>query len=120
MTDALQFISIKPAEKGTAKVTIAPVDEDGTALTFAQLSNPKWQLMRTDGTVVNSRTFATNALTSLVFRLSGDDLAVFSDDDWIRRLSIQATYNSDIGTNNPLNAECEFHIQGILGQTDET
>lgn len=114
-----QLITIRPAEKGTAVVTLAPVDEDGVALTFGQLINPEWQFMRTDGTVVNARTFAASALTSLEFVLTGDDLALFGSSDNKRRVvSFQATYDSTAGNGLPLIAECMFAIDPMIGQAD--
>lgn len=114
-----QAITVRPAEKGTAVVTLAPVDEDGVALTFGQLINPEWQLMRTDGTVVNTRTFAASALTSLEFVLTGLDLVLFGANDNKKRvISFQATYDSTVGDGLPLIAECTFIIDPILGQAD--
>jgi len=114
-----QLITVRPAEKGTAVVTLSPVDEDGVALTFGQLINPEWQLMRTDGTVVNTRTFAASALTSLEFVLKGADLVLFgANDNKIRVLSFQATYDSTAGDDLPLIAECKFYIDLMLGQAD--
>ncbi len=116
-----QTITVTPAEKGSAVVTIAPVDEDGVALTIGQLTLPKWQLMRTDGTVVNTRTFALCSLTALSFVLKIADLAVFGvTDNLIRVLSFQATYDSSAGTGLPLNAECRFKIDRLLGQVDSS
>jgi len=117
MTD---FISVRPAEKGTAVVTIAPVDEDGVALTFGQLTNPQWQLMKTNGAVVNDRTFTLSALSGLSWVISGDDLAIFgSNDSGNRVISFQAEYDSSLGTGLPLTAECVFAIDKLVGQVNE-
>jgi hypothetical protein len=114
-----QSISVEPNEKGTAVVTIAPTDEDDTALVFTDLTDPKWQLMRSDGSVVNDRTFALCAMTALTFVLSGDDLAIFGPwDDRERILSFSATYNSTNGTGLPLVAECSFTVSRVTGQVD--
>ena len=118
---SIQTISITPNEKGTAIVTISPTDEDDAALTFGELTNPQWQLMRASGTVVNGRTFAASSMTSLEFVLSGDDLAIFGDSDRGNRvLSFYATYDSTAGSDLPLVGECVFNIQRILGQVDES
>ena len=115
-----QQITVTLSELGTGKVVLAPTDEDGTALAIGDLTAPKWQLMRTDGTVVNSRTFAAGTLSSLTFALTGDDLAIFGDDDNAHRvLSFQATYDSDLGEGLPLKSECKFPINRLLGQTDQ-
>jgi hypothetical protein len=115
----VQSISVQPNEKGTAKVTITPTDEDENTLEFADLTDPVWQLMKEDGTVVNNRTFANCTMTSLSFILSGDDLVMFgSGDSGLRYLSFHATYDSTLGNDLPLVAEATFIITAVLGQTD--
>jgi hypothetical protein len=111
------------AEKGTAIVTVSPVDDNGTALTFAQLTNPEWQLMNTDGTVINDRTFANSAMTSLQFILSGEDLAIFGDSDRGNRvLSFSAQYTGTLDDSTSFTgnivAEVVFNVFRVLGQVD--
>ena len=111
------------AEKGTAIVTISPVDDNGTSLTFAQLTSPEWQLMNTDGTVINDRTFANSAMTSLQFVLSGDDLAIFGDSDRGNRvLSFSAQYTGTMDDSTSFTgnivAEGVFNVFRVLGQVD--
>ena len=111
------------AEKGTAIVTISTVDDNGTALTFAQLTNPEWQLMNTDGTVINDRTFANSAMTSLQFVLSGDDLAIFGDSDRGNRvLSFSAQYTGTLDDSSSFTgnivSEGVFNVFRVLGQVD--
>lgn len=100
----IEFLDIKPTEKGTLIITLTPVDENGDALVFSQLTSPSFQLMRSNGAVINNRSFANSALSSLTFVLKDDDLAYFgSEDDTIRILSFQATYNSStLGTDLPI------------------
>jgi len=113
------MITVSPYEQGTAIVTIDPQDEDGNSLTISQLTNPQWQLMRVDGTIINDRSFANSSVTDLSWVLSGDDLAIFSMSDTGERvLSFKATYNSTIGLNLPLIGECEFTVTKVLGQTN--
>ena len=111
------------AEKGTAIVTVSPVDDNGIALTFAQLTNPEFQLMNTDGTVINDRTFANSAMTSLQFVLSGDDLAIFGDSDRGNRvLSFSAQYTGTLDDSTSfignIVAEGVFNVFRVLGQVD--
>jgi len=121
-----QIIDItKPAEEGAAKVTVTPTDEDGTVISFAQLTDPAWQLMITDpagvSTIVNENSFANNPLSSLVFGLTGEDLAMFgvNDTGW-RTLAFQATYDSDdLGADTPLKGECTFEICKLLNVVDQ-
>lgn len=110
-------------EKGTAIVTISPVDDNGTALTFAQLTKPEWQLMNTNGTVINDRTFANSAMTSLQFVLSGEDLAIFGDSDRGNRvLSFSAQYTGTLDDSTSFTgnivAEGVFNVFRVLGQVD--
>lgn len=111
------------AEKGTAIVTISPVDDNGTALTFAQLTSPEWQLMNTDGTVINDRTFANSDMASLQFVLSGDDLAIFGESDRGNRvLSFSAQYTGTMDDSTTFSgnivAEGVFNVFRVLGQVD--
>lgn len=111
------------AEKGTAIVTVSTVDDNGTALTFAQLTSPEWQLMNIDGTVINDRTFANSAMTSLQFVLSGDDLAIFGDSDRGNRvLSFSAQYTGTLDDSTSfignIVAEGVFNVFRVLGQVD--
>ena len=107
--------------QGTAVVTISPVDENGIAVTFAQLTDLQWQLMRTDGEVVNSRDFVASAMTSLQFVLTGDDLAIFGDwDRGERVVSFQATYVGTLDDGSTFTgrivAEGSFNVYNVLGQ----
>lgn len=115
-----QMISVKPSEKGTAKVTIAPVDEEGTDLTLTQLKTPQWQLMKTDGTIVNNRDFASCPISALSWALTGDDLVLFTSDNHKRILSIQALYDSNLGNDLHLTAEFMFEIDPLYGQVNES
>ena len=121
---SVQVISVDDiAERGTAIVTISPVDDNGTALTFAQLTSPEWQLMNIDGTVINDRTFANTTMTSLQFVLSGDDLAIFGDSDRGNRvLSFRAQYTGTLDDNTSFTgnivAEGVFNVFRVLGQVD--
>lgn len=120
----IQEIAVEPFEQGTAIVTVAPVDSNGTAITFDLLENPQWQLMKESGSVVNDRTFASSAMTSLQFILTGDDLAIFGTSDRGNRvISFQSTYlgRLDDGTTfiAKVVAEGRFNVQKVLGQVDD-
>lgn len=121
----IQLITVTPGENGTAVVTLSPVDQNGTAVTFSQLKTPACQLMRDNEThdIINDRDFATFLLTSLTFVLQGDDLAAFGDGDGGGRfLSFHAKYDSEIDgvaySDLPLTGECKFNICKFVGQAD--
>lgn len=114
---AITIDTTKPAELGTALVTLAYTDEGGNTVVPTSLA---YQLMKTDGTVVNSRTFAASTFSGTSIVLSGDDLAIFGSSDSGRRvLSVQGVYDSDAGSDLPLKAELRFTVQSLLGQTDQ-
>ena len=115
---AITMSPTRPAELGTAVITLAFTDEDGITVVPTSLA---WQLTRTDGTVVNSRTFALGTFTGVTVVLSGNDLAMFGSRDTGKRVfSVQGVYDSTAGagTSLPLKAECEFSIEKLLGQVD--
>ncbi len=108
-------IGIQPAEKGTAIVTLGFTDEDGAVVVPTNLA---WQLMRSNGVVVNGRTFATGSFSGVTIVLSGDDLAILSrGDSGYRILSIQGIYTSSAGVDLPLKGECKFSISRFVGVT---
>jgi len=112
-----QVIRIKPSEGGTAVVSFTLADENGTALFFAQLKNPQWQLMNTKGDIINDRDFASSNMTSLDVVLSGADLLIAKEDDTGERfISFQGSYDSSIGNDLSVTAEASFFIDDLMGQ----
>ena len=114
----MSTISIRPAEKGTAIVTLTFTDEDGKGVVP---KSAQWQLMTTDGTIVNGRSFAECSFTGTEVVLSGDDLAIYgTTDSGYRLFAIHAVYDSDAGSDLPLNDEVRFKIQRLVSQVDES
>ena len=113
---AITISTTKPAEQGTAVVTLAFTDEDGATVVP---TGSAWQLMQTDGTVVNSRTFALSTFSGTKVVLSGDDLAMFgSSDSGDRVFSVKGVYDSSAGSGLTIPAELSFRVQKLLGQAD--
>ena len=106
-------LSTKPNERGTAVFTLTFTDEDDNTVIPTESA---WQLMRSDGTIVNSRDFASCTFTGTTVVLTGDDLQLFDNDDKKRIFAIQATYNSTAGNNLPLNDERQFKINPLVSQ----
>jgi hypothetical protein len=104
----------RPNEKGTAVFTIAFTDEDENAVVP---NTAAWQLMKTDGTIVNERSFENCSFTGDAVVLSGDDLQLFDNDSKKRVFAIHATYNSTAGDDLPLNDEVMFKITDLVSQT---
>ena len=110
-------MSIKPAELGTAVVTMEFADSLGNTVVPTSLY---WQLQRTNGVVINNRIFTDNQFTGSFVVLTGDDLALFGASDNTERIfSIHATYDSTYGSDLSLNAEFKFSIEKLLSQTDQ-
>jgi len=116
---AIQVLNKKPREKGTAVLTVVPKDQNNNTLTFAQLTNPQWQMITAKGTIVDGCSFEDSSLTSLSWTISGDQLALFgTSDTGIRFVTFKATYNSDIGNNLQIHDECKFTIEACSGITN--
>lgn len=79
-----------------------------------------FQLMKLDRSVINSRTFALGSFTGNKVILSGDDLAVFGDDDTLFRIfAVKGTYDSTYGDDLPCVCEIEFVITRMLNIPDQ-
>lgn len=100
-------------EQGTFPVTFSFLDEAGDALTPDSLT---WSLYDTDGNVINSRSGEVIAAdTSVTIVLTGDDLAITAGVTRLRRLTLEGTFTSDLGSGIPLKAEAEFEIGDLVG-----
>jgi len=116
-------ISVKPNQNGTAVVEMSFTDE-AVPPNAVTPTNLQWQLMKSDGTIVNDRSFADNSFSAsggeATVVLSWDDLALFGASDSGRRVfSIQGVYDSTAGYGLPIKDEAVFFIQQLLGQTNQ-
>ena len=106
-------ITVTPAKKGTAKVTISSFkDESGEAVTLTAVT---WTLTDQVGNVINSRSaVSVTPGMSVSFLLTGDDLAIGGNGRQ-RVLTIVATYNSTLGTGLTAPAQAFFKIEDMVG-----
>lgn len=111
MAVTTQF-TVKPAEKGTAKVTASFTDEAGTAVS-PNGGTLTWTLTDQRGTVINSRSAVAISSSSTVnVVLSGDDLSLALGDP-IRVITFECLYNSTLGSNLPLKIQGIFTIENL-------
>lgn len=115
----ITFIDDRLAEKSTGVATCAFKDENGQAVTPTSAT---WTLSDTSGTVINSRedVVISSLDTSVDIVLSGDDLAIsagFAGDAEERVLTVEAVYDSDLGSDLPAKAECHFYIENLAAIT---
>lgn len=105
-------ITVMPAEKGTAKVTVASFkDESGTAVTPSAVT---WTLTDRLGNVINSRSaVSVTPATSVSFLLTGNDLAI-GDNGRQRTITINATYSSSLGSGLTARAQAHFTIEDMV------
>jgi predicted pyridoxine 5'-phosphate oxidase superfamily flavin-nucleotide-binding protein len=105
-------ITVMPAEKGTAKVTVASFkDESGTAVTPIAIT---WTLTDRLGNVINSRSaVSVTPATSVSFLLTGNDLAIGINGKQ-RVITIAATYNSTLGSGLVARAQAYFTIEDMV------
>jgi len=104
-------LTTKAVDKSTYIVNCAFKDENGDAVAPNTL---KWTLTDGDGTVVNNRQDeeVSSPTSSEDIVLSGDDLK-HSDGKW-RVLTVKATYDSDAGSDLPLNESAKFQIDDLI------
>ena len=106
-------------EEGTLALTLAFTDDTGQAVAPSAAT---WTLTDRSGNVINSRqdvTISSPASTETIV-LSGDDLAFQSDESGIyieRRILVEATYSSDLGSDLPMKYEAAFIIQNLKAVT---
>jgi hypothetical protein len=111
------MISIGTAnEKGTAIVTCAFTDEDGTSVVPTSI---KWTLVDMFGTVINNRdrVVVTVPAASVNIVLSGNDLLILPREvraeQVDRFIVIEALYDSSLGVGLPANEEGSFKLRNL-------
>lgn len=108
-------LKVTAKEKSTYAVTVAFLTEAGVAVVRA---SARWTLTSGTGAVINGRTqvaIAPLAATVTVV-LQGADLAFQAGEATtaVRLFTIEATYDSTLGTSLPLKEECRFLIDDLL------
>jgi hypothetical protein len=112
-------LSVNAQEKSTYVITANFKDEAGQDVTPTSAT---WTLTDEDGTVINSRqAVAISPLAASVdIVLTGADLAVdtgFSGDAQERVFTIEAVYDSSLGTGLTLKAEARFNVDNLIAVT---
>lgn len=111
-----KFLNKQFHEQGTTALNVSFKDERNKDVIPKTQS---WQLMKLDHTVLNNRTFENGSFTGNIVVLSGDDLAIFGDDDTrFRIFAVKATYDSTLGNDLPCNCEIEFVITRLQNISD--
>lgn len=109
-------LTTQAVEKSTFPVTADFTDEDGASVIPNTLF---WTLTDRYGNVINSREDVEieTPAASVTVVLSGDDLALLTSDpfDYERYMSFEGTYDSDLGSNLPLNDGVQFEIYPLPG-----
>ena len=114
-----ELISTIAMEEGTYVVTLSFTDETGQAVAPSAAT---WTLTDNAGTVINSRDTVTisSPATTVNIVLSGDDLAVQSGETGYyleRRILVEATYSSNLGTDLPMKWEGAFNVKNLTAVT---
>lgn len=101
-------------EESTYVVVATFLDENGDAVVPNSVS---WTLTNQTGSVINSRTHVSETPASSVnIVLFGDDLKVL--DGLSRLLTIEAEYDSSLGSGLPLNDSATFHLEDLVHLPD--
>lgn len=109
---AITILKKPAAEQGLYIVPVAFYDEAGALVVPRDIT---WSLL-VGQTICNGRNNVPIPADSQInIALSGADLAITKGKSRLRRLLVLARYDSDLGTNLPLNAECRFTIANLVG-----
>lgn len=98
-------------DMSTFVVACAFTDEDGDAVTPTAIV---WSLTDEDGTAINARTDVAVAVPASTINivLSGDDLK--HSDGSVRVLTVEALYDSTLGTDLPLKDSVRFAVEDLI------
>ncbi len=110
---ATPVLAVEASEGSTYVVTLTFTDETESATTPDTLA---WSLYDEAGAIINERdgVTVTPALETTIL-LSGDDLALADGEQFaVRRIGIDATYSSDLGSGLPLRAEARFYVREVV------
>ena len=114
------ILSVKAIEESIFVITAAFTNEEGDAVAPTAAT---WTLSDKQGTIINSREdvviSSPTATEDIV--LSGDDLAFQAGERKTaeRVLTVEWTYNSDLGTGLPGKDKCEFKVTDLVVVTQE-
>ena len=110
-------IDTKPAEEGTAVITVAFTDHDGDAVS-PNAGTLTWTLTDGRGTVINNRSaVAITSAASVTIVLSGNDLSVTTATGAKRIITVEGLYNSTDGNNLPIKVQGFFTIEHFVAVT---
>ena len=101
-------------EKSTYMIIVSFFDENENP---KDVDTMKWTLTDTAGNIINSRedVVVADPTSEETIVLSGDDLAILDDtDDGKRLFTIEATYDSTLGNDLPLNGEAAFTVVDLM------
>ena len=109
-------------EQSTYIITVSFFDEAEAAEDVKTLV---WTLTDTLGNIINSRdqVEVSNPTSEESIVLSGDDLAIFDDEpsasEGKRLFTVEATYDSDLGSDLPLKGEANFTVVDLTAIENE-
>lgn len=105
-------LSDRATEESTYVVTASFYDENDDPVTPTTVT---WTLTDEDGVVINSREdVSITPGTSVDIVLSGDDLTCGNAAHAARILTVDAMYNSDLGSGLPLKGAVRLIVDGLI------
>jgi hypothetical protein len=107
-------LTTKAIERSTYVVTVAFTDENDSAMTPNEVT---WSLRDGQGKIVNGRSnVSLTPATSVDIVLQGADLEIGAgEDDGLRWLTVEGTYDSVAGSGLPFRDEAVFRICDLRG-----
>ena len=110
-------LPLAAVEKSTYYPVASFFDENGDAEDVKTLT---WTLTDILGNTINGKkdVAVANPTSSETIVLSGNDLAIFANDRLRRIITFNATYDSNLGNDLPLNGAAEFPIVQLVSIED--
>lgn len=109
------WIDTVAIEKSSIAIQVDFVDESGEPFIPKTIA---WTLTDNDGIVINGRDqIPITPASPLYVVLSGDDLSLPSGEDEIRRLTVEAVYDSTFGNDLPLKESAVFGVRNLRAVT---
>lgn len=110
------LLVVKAVEGSTYVVTVPFTDEDGDPVVPTSI---KWTLTDDEGGIVNAREDVAIAVPAATVEivLSGDDLPSPGDQMRSVYLTVEATYDSALGSGLPLKGQCRIEVRPLAAFT---
>ena len=103
-------------ERSSYFVTVTLLDEDAVTIPTTHITTISWTLTNSYGDVINnlSQVVPSTITNPFTIILSGNDLQIEGGADEIRHLTVEATYDSDLGNDLNFTDYATFTVKNLV------